>query len=152
MIANTTPAHNVAELVSELTKAWNSHDAERVSRLFSPEYEGQDISEPGPSRGRLAVRASVQRYLAAFPDLLIVDEQIVVDGNRAAVLWMARGTHLGHWMNIPPTARPFSVRGVSFLTINNNQIERAHHIWDLAALLRCLRLLPDLSDHTGSKG
>jgi predicted ester cyclase len=75
------------------------------------------------------------------------DGQTVVQGNRAAILWTAQGTHQGYLLNIPPTGRTFAVRGVSFLTIANNQIQRGEYIWDLAELLRCIRLLPELHEN-----
>jgi hypothetical protein len=50
-------------------------------------------------------------------------------------------------LNIPPTGRTFVVRGVCFLTVANNQIQRGEYIWDLAALLRCIRLLPELHEN-----
>jgi hypothetical protein len=47
-------------------------------------------------------------------------------------------------MNIPPTGRSVEIRGVSMLTIKDNQVQRGLYIWDVAGLLRALGLLPEL--------
>jgi predicted ester cyclase len=59
-------------------------------------------------------------------------------------MWNVRGTHQGTLMNIPPTGRQISVRGVSLLTIENAKVRRATYIWDVAGLLRAVGLLPEL--------
>jgi steroid delta-isomerase-like uncharacterized protein len=142
--SNTTD--KITQLVGELADAWNRHDIERTIRLYAANYHGIDISEIGPRHGQEGAREWIKRYWDASPDMHFTCEQTVVQGNRAAVSWRAQGTHRGYLMNIPPTGRVFTVRGVSFLTIQDNQIQRAEYIWDLAELLRCIRLLPELHE------
>ncbi|MGH7600260.1 MAG: ester cyclase [bacterium] len=137
----------INKLVGRFTEAWNHHEAEGAAALFAADYEGFDISESAPRRGQQGARQWMQRYFRAFPDMQFKDGQTVVQGNRAAILWTAQGTHQGYLLNIPPTGRTFAVRGVSFLTIANNQIQRGEYIWDLAELLRCIRLLPELHEN-----
>jgi steroid delta-isomerase-like uncharacterized protein len=145
-----TPQPSIVEPVSliidQLTEAWNAHDVRRAAHLFAADYKGFDISEAVPRHGRRGASEWIERYLLAFPDMRFTGRQIVVEGDSAAVRWSVQGTHRGHLMNIPPTGQTFAVRGVSFLTIKENRIFRGHYIWDLAELLRCLKLLPELSD------
>jgi steroid delta-isomerase-like uncharacterized protein len=146
MNAKINMAENLARIIAQLTEAWNRHDIERMVAMFSPHYEGVDISEPTPRHGRQGAREWIERYLRAFPDMQFMEGQIVMQDDRAAVMWKAQGTHLGRLLNIPPTGQSFTVRGVSFLTIKDNLIQRGDYIWDLAELLRCLRLLPELHE------
>ena len=139
-----TASSLVPELITELTEAWNAHDLERVIACYAHDYMGEDVSQPVPLRGREALRANFERYLAAFPDLRFTNEQVIAQGNRVAVLWTARGTHAGSIMRIPATHKPVEVRGTSLLTVRDNKVQYGVHIWDLAALLREIGLLPDL--------
>ena len=68
---------------------------------------------------------------------------MIGEGERAALMWTARGTHRGSIMNIPPTNRPVNIRGVSLFTVKENMVHRATYIWDVAGLLRNIGLLPD---------
>ncbi len=141
--APPTPG-GIGQLVEDLLDAWNAHDTGRITTFYAPEYEGVDVGEAEPQRGPQAISRSVDRYLRAFPDLRFVEEDVVVQGDRAVVVWTAHGTHGGRLMHIPPTGRKIAVRGISVLTIENGKITRGLYVWDAAGLLRAFGLLPEL--------
>ena len=134
----------IGQLVENLLDAWNDHDTGRIKAFFDPEYEGVDVGQAEPQRGPQSISRSVDTYLQAFPDLRFVEEDVVVEGDRAVLVWTAHGTHAGKLMSIPPTGRKISVRGVSVLTIENGKITRGLYVWDAAGLLRAIGLLPEL--------
>jgi len=127
-----------------LLEAWNSHDVEKVMALYAPDYVGIDVGQPTPEHGPDGKRQTVLLYLQAFPDLNFSVENAIAQGDMVAVHWIARGTHLGSFMHIPPTGRSIEVRGVSILTIAEGKISYAVYIWDVAGLLRLMGMLPDL--------
>jgi len=134
----------ITELLTELLEAWNAHDPERVAEFYAQTYEGMDVGEAGPLRGPEAVRQMVARYLRAFPDLEFTQEETIAQGQRAALMWRARGTHRGSLMNIPATNRPTEIRGMSLLAVEDGKIARETSIWDVAGFLRSIGLLPEL--------
>ena len=141
--APPTPG-GIGQLVEDLLDAWNAHDTGRITTFYAPEYEGVDVGEAEPQRGPQAISRSVDRYLRAFPDLRFVEEDVVIQGDRAVVVWTAHGTHGGKLMHIPPTGRKIAVRGISVLTIENEKITSGLYVWDAAGLLRAIGLLPEL--------
>ena len=134
-------------LIAELLEAWNAHDLDGVLACYDPAYEGTDIGEATSQQSVIAVRKMVRRWLRAFPDLRIEAEAIVVEEERAVLAWSLHATHQGSFMRIPATQRPFTMRGVTIMTIAEGQIVRGSRIWDMAAFLRSVGLLPDLRDH-----
>ena len=132
------------QFVEDLLGAWNAHDTGRIKSFYAAEYEGVDVGQAEPQRGPQGVSRSMDRYFQAFPDLRFVEEDVVVEGDRAVLVWTAHGTHGGKLMSIPPTGRRVSVRGVSVLTIENGKITRGLYVWDSAGLLRAIGLLPEL--------
>jgi len=140
----TSESEETLRLVRDLLEAWNGHDPERIQSFYAPHYEGVDVGQAKPQCGPQDVSRLVKRYLQAFPDLRFVDEEAVVQGNRVALVWTARGTHAGELMRIPPTGRSIAVRGTSVLTVENGKITRGLYIWDVAGLLRSIGLLPEL--------
>ena len=131
-------------VVDEMLAAWNTHDVDEVLRFYAPDYEGHDVGEPDAQRGLPDVRASVDHYLRAFPDLCVTCEETIVEGDRVVVRWRAHGSHRGMFMHIPPTGRAVTVRGMSLLTMRGDKLRRGEHVWDVAGLLRAVGLLPDL--------
>jgi steroid delta-isomerase-like uncharacterized protein len=132
------------QFIDDLLSAWNSHDVGRAAEFYSPDYEGVDVSQSVPHHGHAGIRQMLTTYLTAFPDLQFTNETTIVEGNRAAMVWVANGTHLGRVMNIPPTGHKIVVRGVSVLTLEEDKIKHALYIWDVAGLLRDIGLLPEL--------
>jgi steroid delta-isomerase-like uncharacterized protein len=141
---STVPTDAVTRFVTELLEAWNAHDPDHVAGLYAQTYEGTDVGEASPLRGPEAVRLMVTRYLRAFPDLEFTPQETIVQGQRAALVWRARGTHRGPLMNIPATNRPTEIRGMSLLTVADGKITRETSIWDVAGFLRSIGLLPEL--------
>jgi len=132
------------QFVNDLLAAWNSHDIDRAAKFYAAGYIGDDVGQAMPHRGPAGIREFLARYLSAFPDFHFALDELVVDGNRVALVWTANGTHQGTLMNIPPTGRRISIRGVSLLTVQDNQVQQASYIWDVAGLLRNIGLLPEL--------
>jgi steroid delta-isomerase-like uncharacterized protein len=137
-------SQSIRQFTDDLLSAWNSHDVGRAAEFYSPDYEGMDVSQSAPHRGQAGIRQMLTAYLTAFPDLQFTDEATIVEGNRAVMIWIADGTHLGRVMNIPPSGHKIQVRGVTVLTLENNKVYRALYIWDVAGLLRNIGLLPEL--------
>lgn len=131
--------------IANLLDAWNSHDANRVSEFYAPDYEGVDVAQPFPQRGQDGLRQMLARYWQAFPDIQFHNDETILEGDRVALVWSARGTHQGALLNIPPTGRVVTIRGVSVLMLDKGLIARATYIWDMAGLLRAIGLLPELS-------
>jgi steroid delta-isomerase-like uncharacterized protein len=134
----------ITRLVHDLLEAWNTRDLERLKTFYAPEYEGVDVGQAEPRRGPRDVAQTVERYLQAFPDLRFVADDVIVQGNRAVLVWTAHGTHGGKLMRIPPTGHTINVRGTSVLTVESGKITHGLHIWDVAGLLRSIGLLPEL--------
>jgi steroid delta-isomerase-like uncharacterized protein len=135
----------IRQFIDDLLAAWNSHNVERAAEFYAFDYEGVDVSQSAPHHGRAGIRQMLSSYLSAFPDLQFTNEATIVEDNHAVMIWIAAGTHLGRLMNIPPSGHKFQVRGVTVLTLENNKVNRALYIWDVAGLLRNIGLLPELA-------
>ncbi len=133
------------QVADALVAAWNGGNFEQILDLYAEDYTGVDVAESGTQHGRDAVRRSVTRYREGFPDLSLSATATVSQDDRVALFWVATGTHRGPLLHIPPTGRFCEVRGVSLLRIERGQVVEGFHLWDLAALLRTVGLLPELS-------
>ncbi len=141
---STSMTEETSRFIAQLLDAMNSHDMDGVAACFSPDYRGTDVNEAGPQLGRVGIRQSMSRYLAAFPDLHFTQEAAVMEGDRVAIQWTAHATHQGTVLHIPPTGKQVVVRGATFLTLQEGQIVSGSYIWDVASMLREIGLLPEL--------
>ncbi len=130
--------------VDELFAAWNTHDVAGVLNHYTADYEELDVARVAPVRGHTEVGRLMAYYLRAFPDLSVTLDDCIRDGERMALYWTWQGTQRGTFMHIPPNGLRVFVRGTTLVALHDEKIRRALRIWDLAGLLRDLKLLPEL--------
>ena len=58
---------------------------------------------PGQGAGREGHKQVVTLFRSAFPDLHVVTEDLLEEGDRVALRWRAEGTHRGDLMGLAPT-------------------------------------------------
>ncbi len=133
------------EFITQFMAAWNAHDVHTVTGYYATDYEDVDVARTQSRYGADTVRHTLLYYLSAFPDFAVTLDDAVLNGERIALYWTWTGTQRGTFMNIPPTGHRVRVRGSSLVTLRDGQIQRAVRIWDLAGLLRDLKLLPELT-------
>jgi steroid delta-isomerase-like uncharacterized protein len=137
-------SEQTVELITLLVAAWNSRDPERVATWYTEDCYGLDVAIARPQIGRQGVQQMFEAYFHAFPDLEIIPDDIIVAGDRVALFWTARGTHMGPIMNIPASGRQINAQGVNRLLVQDGKVRETLTIWDVAGMLRGLGLLPDL--------
>lgn len=106
-----------------VTAALNARDWETLSELMAP-----DILE--------GLRSD--SFLDAFPDIQIIDEDILVDGDKVVKRWVDVGTHTGPYAGHAATGRRVSVPGISIDRIENGKVVETWLAWDELNLLRQL--------------
>lgn len=89
---------------------WNAKDDERVMReVFAEDWIDGD--DPAAPRGWQGVRAFVETYRTALPDVEIEIHQMVADDEFVAFRWTARGTHRGPLLGVPASGQTVSLTG-----------------------------------------
>jgi uncharacterized protein (TIGR02246 family) len=76
------------------TAAWCSRDAASVAACYSPSGS-LTVNGRAPAVGRSAIAEVAQSFMATFPDLRLVMDDILVQGDRANYHWTLIGTNTG---------------------------------------------------------
>lgn len=132
--------------MQQLIDAWNRHDAHAVVDLYAENYIGEDTGRHRPDRGSRDILRMTVTNFRGFPDSHLTMVDLIAEQNRLAFVWRMTGTHKATIMNIPATGRKIDLLGTSIFTFNDGKIQSGLRIWDMAAMLRALGLLPDLQD------
>jgi predicted ester cyclase len=78
--------------------------------------------QPGQAPGIEGMRNQITRYQAAFPDLHLSNDDIIISGERAALRWSATGTHEGDQLGVPATDNTVQFTGIDILRIQNGRV------------------------------
>jgi predicted ester cyclase len=89
-----------------------------------------------PPVGREGHEGFARAFYAAFDDLHHVIEEVIADGNRAAVRFVLRGSHTGSFLGVPPSGRRIEVYANVLLHMNGDRVAQLYGVSDEAGLLR----------------
>ena len=110
------------------------HDA---ATLAANHAENGIVESPwaGTVSGRAAIEHSYRQWFAAFPDVALQDEELLIDGHRVAQIATVVGTDIGGFMGLPPTGKPFRFPLVFLYTLNEHEIVHDRRIYDFTGML-----------------
>ncbi|HST12083.1 MAG TPA: nuclear transport factor 2 family protein [Terriglobales bacterium] len=82
------------DLATHYTAAWCSQDPSQVAAFFSPDGS-LTVNDAAPALGRSAITEVARSFMAAFPDLRVVMDEMLVRENRWEYHWTLLGTNSG---------------------------------------------------------
>ncbi|MGE3799181.1 MAG: ester cyclase, partial [Thermomicrobiales bacterium] len=77
---------------------------------------------PGQAPGREGMGDILVAFRAAFPDLTLTNNDIVVGTDRVVLRWTAVGTHEGELMGIPPSGAVVTMTGIDILRVEDGLV------------------------------
>ena len=75
----------------------------------------------------------------AFPDIRIIFEDIIIEGNKVACRYNLAGTHKGEFMDLQPTAKQFRVNGMTVFSFRDTKCIERWNLVDMISLREQLR-------------
>ncbi|HUE42709.1 MAG TPA: ester cyclase [Candidatus Sulfotelmatobacter sp.] len=85
---------DLQDFAARYTAAWCSRDAARVAEFFAPDGN-LSVNANAPAVGRRAIQEVAQSFMAAFPDLQVILDGVVVEEARTEYHWTLVGTNTG---------------------------------------------------------
>ena len=130
------------ELALRWFAAMNARDLDATEELFAPDYRLHLPEAPEDLRGPAAIRAVIEGYVAAFPDLRFTVLGAVAEGDTVVVRWRAEGTQRGALGGAPATGRAAGWTGTSWLRFAGGRVAEDWVEHDTLGMMRQLGLLP----------
>jgi len=100
---------------------WGRGDFAAADEVLAPDLIEHNPL-PGQGPGRDGHKQVVALFRSAFPDLHVVTEDLVEEGDRVALRWRAEGTHRGDLMGLSPTGKRVALSFIEILRIARGKI------------------------------
>ena len=114
--------------------AWDAHDAVALASDHAP-----DAVAISPTGGVLEGREEIQRiyqvWFTAFPDLRFTARDLLIDGDRVAMIMTVAGTHAGDFFGLPASGRHVQAICAFIYTLKGNQIVHERRVLDFTGVL-----------------
>ena len=114
-------------------EVWNQRRDATVTELLADPCDGH--MEGGEVRGPRDFLAARAALLGAFPDLRVVVEGMLAEGDEVAIRWSAAGTHRGDGLGPKASGRPIAFRGISWVRFRDGRIVEGWDSWNLGRLM-----------------
>ena len=120
---------------------WNERRPAVIDELLAPDgishLEGTEMV--GPDQ----FRQYHSELMTVFPDLRITVEEVISQGEAAAVRWRVEATHAGAGLGLEPTGQVVKFSGMTWVHIRDGKIVEGWDSWNQGGLMQ--RLNPKLS-------
>jgi steroid delta-isomerase-like uncharacterized protein len=113
---------DIRSIVENYCQTWDVDAPDGlVDEVFADDVVDHN-PQPGQPPGIEGVRMIIGVYHAAFPDLHLSTDDMLVSGDRAALRWSATGTHEGDQLGIPATHKTVRLTGIDLLRIHDGRV------------------------------
>ena len=135
-----------------------STDAKDVTRRFYEEIINQKnvhaidrfctadfVDHNPPPGGKGSLDATKQQFLelvAAFPDLKMMVQDQIAEGDRVVNRVLVRGTHKGEYMGMPGSGKTVEIGGIDILRMVNGKAAERWGYFDDVKLMQQLGAMP----------
>jgi steroid delta-isomerase-like uncharacterized protein len=125
----------IAALFARRQEALHRLDAAALAGLHATDGVLESPFAGGVAQGREAIEQVYRAFFTSFSNSTIEQEQLLIDGEKVALLLHIHGTNRGGVMGLPPTDRPFSMSLVSLCEMKEGFIARERRVYDFTGLL-----------------
>jgi predicted ester cyclase len=124
----------ILALIQRRHALWAARDAAALAATHS---ENGSVASPvgGVLEGRAEIERIYRLWFSAFPDMVMAQDDLLVDGDRVAMLTRMTGTHAGDFFGLAPTGRRVEVQIAHFMTVGDGLVLDERRIYDFTGML-----------------
>ena len=120
----------------------NAGDIDGFGELLADDFvEHEEM--PGLEPSKEGVKQLFHMYRAAFPDLRMEVEDLLVSGDKAVARVRATGTHQGEFMGMPASGKTVDVQLIDITRFGEDGLAREHWgVFDALGMMQQLGAIP----------
>jgi steroid delta-isomerase-like uncharacterized protein len=124
-------------------EVWNRGREEAIDELFDEGGVAHGLADQSgaPLRGAAGFKPFFRRFREAFPELEVVVEETVSEGDKVAARCTVRGRHRGDTLGFRATDSPVEFTGMTIARVRGGKIVEAWNNFDFMSMFRQLGAL-----------
>ena len=133
---------NIALVRRAFEEVANKGDLAVVDEIIAPDFVRHDLGGGPDLVGPEGVRRLMAAQRAAFPDLQLAIEQLILQGDMAVARYTGRGTHQGPFLGVAPTGKQVTWAGVNLYRIAGGKLAETWQLADMLGIMRQIGAVP----------
>jgi steroid delta-isomerase-like uncharacterized protein len=121
----------------------NAGEIDGFGELLAEDFVEHEET-PGLEPTKEGVKQFFHMYKAAFPDLRMEPQDVLVAGEKVVARARATGTHQGEFLGLPATGKRVDVQLIDIIRFGDDGLAREHWgVFDALAMLQQLGAIPE---------
>ena len=131
-------ADNKALIERWFEEVWNKGREEAIDELFADDGVAHGLADaPGVTlRGPAGFKPFFQSFRDAFPDIEVIVEDTVTEGDKIAARCRVRGTHKGEGLGLAASGNAIDFTGICIVRVENGKIAEAWNNFDFMSMFQ----------------
>jgi steroid delta-isomerase-like uncharacterized protein len=123
---------NKALLRRWFEEVWNKGNTEAVDELFAADGIAHGLSDDieNPLRGPAGFKPFHEMFLGAFPNVEVVVEDMIAEGDKVVARCSVRAKHSGDHLGIAASGAPVDFTGIAIVRVRDGQVVEAWNNFD----------------------
>ncbi len=119
-------------------EVWNKGREEVIDQLFAEDGVAHGLADESGSelRGPEGFKPFFHKFRGAFPDIQVVIEDAIAEGDKVAVRCSVRARHTGEGLGLAATNQPVAINGMCIARVKNGKIVEAWNNFDFMGLFQ----------------
>jgi steroid delta-isomerase-like uncharacterized protein len=113
-----------------------------LDELLAPDYINHTPATPDLPTGPEGVKGVVTMFRSAMPDLRVVVEDMIAEGDKVATRYTLEGTHEGELFGVPPTGQRLSIKSFTAERVSEGKIREHWRVSDNLDMMQQLGVIP----------
>ncbi len=130
------------DIVRRFWGVWEEGNIDLVDELLAPDYVNRTPATPDQPTGPEGVKGVVSMFRSGMPDLRVVIEDMIADGDKVAVRYTLEGTHEGELFGVPPTGQRLSIKSIAIERVSDGKIREHWRVTDSLDMMQQLGVIP----------
>jgi len=124
-------------------EVWNKGREEAIDEMFAEDAIAHGLAQDAgePLRGAVGFKPFFQKFRSAFPDIEVVVEDTVSEGDKVAARCTVRGKHQSDSLGFAATQQPMEITGIAIVRVRDGMIVEAWNNFDFMTMFRQLGAL-----------
>jgi steroid delta-isomerase-like uncharacterized protein len=132
-----------ASTMRRLYELLSAGDIDGFGDLVAEDFVEHEVT-PGLEPTKEGVKQLFRMYRAAFPDLRMEAQDILVSGDKVVARVRGTGTHQGEFMGMPATGKSVDVQLIDIIRFGDDGLAREHWgVLDALTMLQQLGAIPE---------
>ncbi len=124
-------------------EVWNKGREEAIDEMFAEDGVAYGLSgdDNEPLRGPAGFKPFFRQFRAAFPDIEVVVEDTVCEGDKVAARCTVRAKHHGDTLGFAATHRQMEITGTGIARVRDGKMVEVWNNFDFISMYRQLGVL-----------